>query len=173
MDFFGGLALFWHENLVVDVKAVTRDTSISMSGYLWMNPSWCLTCVYSNFNEAMWLFGYFSAFVRPEQQMIASRDTLEICELVDIGFSRVTFTYDNKRRGRGNVKVRMDIDVVTNAWCSIFVEANVVHLVSLYYDHTPILLQYKKEEQKVFWLARKHYEIISISDGRTGRKSLG
>jgi hypothetical protein len=34
MDFFGGLALFWHENLVVDVKAVTRDTSISMSGYL-------------------------------------------------------------------------------------------------------------------------------------------
>ena len=49
-----------------------------------------------------------SATPRPDAQMLAFRDTLEVCNLLDLGFSGVPFTYDNKRHGAVNVQVRLD-----------------------------------------------------------------
>lgn len=48
--------------------------------------------------------------------MVAFRDALEVCQLVDLGFSGVPFTYDNKRHGAANVKIRLDRAVATAAW---------------------------------------------------------
>jgi hypothetical protein len=53
----------------------------------------------------MWSFEHFSATPRSESQMAAFRDALEVCGLVDLGFSGVPHTYDNKRSGNANVKV--------------------------------------------------------------------
>jgi hypothetical protein len=155
----GGLALYWNENLEVNVNDVTDryiDAFVRISPD---DPLWHLTCVYGeprtenchcmwshimdlnsrydlpwcmlgDFNEALWAFEHFSFTPRPEQQMLAFCDTLELCELVDLGFSGIPFTYDNRRRGRSNVKVRLDRVVVTNDWRDIFGDASVVHLVS-------------------------------------------
>lgn len=60
-------------------------------------------------------FEHMSATPRAESQMIAFRDTLETCGLVDLGFVGVPFTYDNKRAGARNVRVRLDRAVATNA----------------------------------------------------------
>ena len=76
-----------------------------------------------DFNEAMWSFEHFSVTPRSESQMLAFRDTLEVCELVDLGFSGLPFTYDNKQRGRKNVRVRLDRAVTDNRWRDIFGEA--------------------------------------------------
>jgi hypothetical protein len=65
-------------------------------------------CVLGDFNEAMWLFEHFSVTPRPEAQMLAFRETLETCGLVDLGFLGLPFTYDNKCKDRRNVKVRRD-----------------------------------------------------------------
>jgi hypothetical protein len=67
-----------------------------------------------DFNEDMWSFEHFPVTSRPKQQMIAFRDTLEVCELVDLGFSGLPYTYDYKRHGQGNVKVRLHTAIASN-----------------------------------------------------------
>jgi hypothetical protein len=190
----GGLALFWDEKLEVDVQEVTKryiDIHVRLSP---TEPMWRLTCVYGeprvedrhemwssmqqlktrsdlpwcmvgDFNEAMWSFEHMSVRARPEQQMVAFRDALEVCELVDLGFSGVPFTFDNKRSGRGNVKVRLDRPVAGNDWRDVFSDAAVQHLVSSCSDHLPILLKCSKEEERNIRPTRNHYEIMWERDG--------
>ncbi|XP_073362978.1 uncharacterized protein [Aegilops tauschii subsp. strangulata] len=89
----------------------------------------------------MWDFEHLSATPRGESQMVAFRDTLEICGLVDLGFVGVPFTYDNKRGGGGNVKVRLDRAVATNAWRNLFAYASVLHVPSPCSDDVAIVLK--------------------------------
>lgn len=42
--------------------------------------------VVGDFNEPLWDFEHVSTTPRAESQMIAFRDTLEMCELADLGF---------------------------------------------------------------------------------------
>jgi hypothetical protein len=116
--------------------------------------------VLGDFNEAMWSFEHFSATQRPEPQMLAFRDMLETCELVDLGFFGLPYTYDNKRRGRGNVKVRLDRVVADNQWCNLFPKATVEHKVSPCSDHCPIVLKCDKEEELVQRPRYKRYEVM-------------
>jgi hypothetical protein len=117
-------------------------------------------CVLGDFNEAMWSFEHFSATQRPKPQMLAFRDMLETCELVDLGFFGLPYTYDNKRRGRGNVKVRLDRVVADNQWRNLFPEASVEHKVSPCSDHCPIVLKCDKEEELVQRPRYKRYEVM-------------
>jgi hypothetical protein len=80
-------------------------------------------CVLGDFNEAMWSFEHFSASKQPESQMLAFRDVLETCELVNLGFTGLPYTFDNKRQGSKNVKVRLDRVVADNQWRNLFSEA--------------------------------------------------
>jgi hypothetical protein len=48
-----------------------------------------------NTPEAMWGYEHFSACPRPERKMIAFRDALADCELTDLGFSGLPYSYDN------------------------------------------------------------------------------
>lgn len=70
--------------------------------------------VVGDFNEALWNFEQLLATPRAKNQMVAFRDTLEICGLVDLRFIGVPFTYDNKRGGASNVQVRLDRVVATS-----------------------------------------------------------
>lgn len=94
----------------------------------------------------MWSFEHFSVTARSESEMLAFRDTLEVCDLVDLGFSGLPFTYDNKQKDRKNVRVRLDRAVADNRWRDIFSEARVVHKVSPCSDHNPLVLECIKEE---------------------------
>jgi hypothetical protein len=116
--------------------------------------------VLGDFNEAMWQFEHFSVSPRPEPQMLAFRDTLEVCGLVDLGFSGLPYTFDNKRKGRRNVRVRLDRAVADNSWRNIFAEARVVHLVSPCSDHSPVILHCVKEEECGHKPCSKQYEVM-------------
>jgi hypothetical protein len=74
------------------------------------------------------------------------RDALSDCDLVDLGFTGLPFTYDNGRRGAANVKVRLDRAVADTGWRDLFGEASLRHLVSSRSDHCPLLLAIQKEE---------------------------
>jgi hypothetical protein len=167
----GGLALFWCDQIKVEVQSQSErfiDVHVQLSDN---EPAWRLTCVYGepraenrhnmwsimrnlktpwcvmgDFNEAMWPFEHFSATKRFETHMLAFRDMLETCELVDLGFSGLPYTYDNKRRGRANVKVRLDRVVADNRWRNLFADAKVEHKVSPCSDHCPIVLKCAKDE---------------------------
>lgn len=124
----GGLALYWHESLTVEVKfsnARCIDAVVNAGPDV---PPWRLTCVYGeprveyrhlmwsllknmcassdlpwlvvgDFNECMWDFEHVSLSARAPSQMQAFRDVLDTCDLADLGFTGVPHTYDNTRSG--------------------------------------------------------------------------
>lgn len=133
----GGLALYWDESVEIEILSYSQhhiDTLIRGFDDL---PSWRGTFVYGepktqdrhlmwdllqrikprtkapwmmigDFNEAMWQFEHFSARRRPERQMMDFREVLSHCDLHDLGFTGLPWTYDNKQEGNRNVKVRLD-----------------------------------------------------------------
>jgi hypothetical protein len=140
----GGLALFWHETIYVDIKDSSLrfiDAHIRLGQgqplfhvtFFYGEPRvenrhrmWSLLStlratsslpwlVLRDFNEALWQYEHFSACLRSEPQMAAFRDCLQVCELKDVGFSGLPFTYDNKRAGNSNVRVRLDRVVADNS----------------------------------------------------------
>jgi hypothetical protein len=67
------------------------------------------------------------------------------CNLHDVGFSGLPWTYDNKQRGDKNVKVRLDRAVASLSWSQLFTRAKVQHIISSRSDHCPIMLEVEKE----------------------------
>lgn len=72
--------------------------------------------------------------------MQAFRDVQEICELADLGFVGVPYTYDNMRSADANVLVRLDQAAASPPWRDIFDNVCVCHLASPCSDHVPVLV---------------------------------
>ncbi|XP_073363586.1 uncharacterized protein [Aegilops tauschii subsp. strangulata] len=145
----GGLALYWHESLSLDAKAMNSRYIDAYVTAAEGEPPWRLTCVYgeprTEDRHLMWslLRDLHQQADMPWMvigQMIDFRDVLEVCGLDDPGFAGLPYTYDNWRSGRANVKVRLDRAVANNAW------AKVEHLVAPSSDHLAILLKCVQEE---------------------------
>jgi hypothetical protein len=92
--------------------------------------------------------------------MEAFREVLYDCDLTDLGFSGIPYTYDNKRQGRANVRVRLDRAVACPAWRDLFADSEVQHLVSPVSDHCPILVQIEREVRVPQRHPRRQYEIM-------------
>jgi hypothetical protein len=184
-----GLALFWHESIFMDIKDSGPrfiDAHIRFSPgeplfhvtFVYGEPQvcnrhrmWSLLSalrassslpwlVLGDFNEALWQYEHFSACLRSESQMAAFRDCVQVCELNDLGFSGLPYTYDNKRAGNSNVRVRLDRAMADNSWRDIYSDSSVVHLVSPCSDHCPVLLKLAKESQPVVHGRQIRYEIF-------------
>jgi endonuclease/exonuclease/phosphatase family metal-dependent hydrolase len=84
--------------------------------------------VLGDFNEALGQEEHFSQTPRAVNQMVAFREVLTDCNLIDLGFAGVPYTYDNKRQGRANVKVRLDRAVADPNWRDMFADSHVQHL---------------------------------------------
>ncbi|XP_040245505.2 uncharacterized protein [Aegilops tauschii subsp. strangulata] len=207
----GGLALFWDEHLYVEIKEANQRYIDAHIGTAPGNVTWRLTCVYGeprvenrylmwdkmrelkaksdlpwtvvgDFNEAIWQFEHFSLTCRAESQMEAFRGALDDCALTDLGFRGVPFTYDNKRAGRKNVRVRLDRVVANDVWRDIFPDASVEHIVTSCSDrclllvrfHAEQLVQNKKRcrQYEIFWeRASELPEIIEQAWAAAGDKS--
>jgi hypothetical protein len=185
----GGLALFWHEQISVEVQSINAryiDAYVRLSPNA---PQWRLTCVYGeprvenrplmwdtlrhlktlsnlpwliigDFNEALWQEEHLSQTPRPVSQMEAFRDVLADCNLTDLGFAGIPYTYDNRRQGRANVKVRLDRGVACPDWRDAFADSSIQHLASPASDHCPILLNIRREERVLCKQQRRQYEIF-------------
>lgn len=73
------------------------------------------------------------------------RDVLAYCELMDIGFSGLPYTYDNGRKADANVKVKLDRVVANAAWRDLFGDVVLCHLVLSRSDHCPLYLEIRKD----------------------------
>jgi hypothetical protein len=92
--------------------------------------------------------------------MEAFRDAIYFCELTDLGFSGIPFSFDNKRKGRANVKVWLDRVVSCPAWRYMFSDTRVKHLTSPCSDHRPLHVSIVQEERETHPKPRRHYEIM-------------
>ena len=66
---------------------------------------------------------------------------LSDCNLFDLGFHGVPWTYNNKQEGYKNVKVRPDLAVACPQWSSLFPDCKISHVISSRSDHCPLLIQ--------------------------------
>ena len=80
---------------------------------------------------------------RPSQrsQVNAFKDTLDSCQLQDLGYHGYPYTWNNKRPGEANTKQRLNHAVATKDWVDKFQMSKPIHLSSHASDHLPILLQ--------------------------------
>uniref|UniRef100_A0A453IQP4 Endonuclease/exonuclease/phosphatase domain-containing protein n=2 Tax=Aegilops tauschii subsp. strangulata TaxID=200361 RepID=A0A453IQP4_AEGTS len=133
----GGLALFWDESLsvtVLDACCHYIDVRVDDVGG---GTSWIGTFVYGEprvenrqamwdhlvrlravsqepwfvcgeYNKALWQHEHLSRSLQSETQMSAFRDCLLLCELMDLGFAGVPYTYNNGQDGDRNVQVKLD-----------------------------------------------------------------
>lgn len=185
----GGLALFWHESVhveIIDINERYIDAYVRLSVN---DPIWHVTFVYGeprvehrhrmwsmlnsikqssnlpwlvlgDFNETLWQFEHFSKKKRSEVQMQAFRDVLQTCELHDLGFKGLPYTYDNKREGINNVRVRLDRAVADDGWRDMFRSSQVEHLISPCSDHCPVVLKFCVDTNQPARRKCLHYEIF-------------
>jgi hypothetical protein len=111
----------------------------------------------------MWQYVHFSETKRGEKQMADFREMLDFCELRDVGFSGVPWTYDNKKSWNRNVKVHLDRGVASQEWLNRFFDAAVTHLTSpcrISGVAQPLLLRVQKEEVLPGGGKQSYYEIM-------------
>ncbi|CAN6171061.1 unnamed protein product [Urochloa humidicola] len=92
--------------------------------------------------------------------MALFREVLDECGLKDIGFSGIPWTYDNRKSGQRNVKVRLDRGVATQEWMDRFFDASITHLTSPVSDHCPLLLTVQVENRRQNGGKQQYYEIM-------------
>jgi hypothetical protein len=108
----------------------------------------------------MWSFKHFSSHRRPERQMQEFRDVLEYCDMHDLGFTGVPWTFDNKQKGDRNVKVWLDRAATSSTWWDWFKDALVNHLVTSRSDHLPIFLDMAHDRNQNGQKRMSRYEIM-------------
>ena len=122
-----------------------------MAGGTKKEKSWRLLEYLKTFVEGPWLvIGNFNAFLhaskkkskRPPQssQVDAFREALESCQLQNLGYKGYPFTWNNKRLGEANTKIRLDRAMANKDWIRKFQMSKVIHLSAYASNHLPILL---------------------------------
>jgi hypothetical protein len=145
----GGLALFWEDSLKISILSYDLhhvDTLIwdgehhvawrgtFMYGEACIHERlrmWellrrikpcqkALWMVIGDFNEVMWHFEHFSNRQQPAKQILDFREVLSHCDLHDIGFIGLPWTYNDNQKGERNVRVRLDRVVGSSSWSDWF-----------------------------------------------------
>ena len=104
--------------------------------------------VIGDFNEALWQYEHFSDTPRPERQMMDFREVLSHCDLHDLGFVGLPWTYNNNQGGSRNVRVRLDRGVANTDLQLNFPEASITHLTSSRSDHKSLLLSMQRRQRR-------------------------
>jgi hypothetical protein len=68
----------------------------------------------------LWGYEHFSVTPRPTQQMEYFRDALTFCDLHDLGFLGLPYTWDNGCSSNANVRVCLDRAVVDPTWWEFY-----------------------------------------------------
>ncbi|XP_071685015.1 uncharacterized protein [Lolium perenne] len=90
------------------------------------------------------------------------RDTVDVCELADLGYEGRSWTYEKRVVGGSFCRVRLDRALATTPWSARFPLARVSHLTGGTSDHGPILLWWRETEkqQRVTQDKIFRYEVI-------------
>ncbi|WVZ52430.1 hypothetical protein U9M48_003485 [Paspalum notatum var. saurae] len=180
----GGIALFWDDSVSVTLLGQSERFIDVLIKECPDQPAWRATFVYGeprvenrramwdtlrnlfdiwegpwlvfgDFNEAMWQFEHFSETPRPERQMLDFREVLSHCDLHDLGFSGLPWTYNNNQSGRRNVR-----GVANAAWSTSFPNASITHVNSACSDHKVLVLRQNEQQETLRANPGFRYEIM-------------
>ncbi|XP_059441456.1 uncharacterized protein LOC132173838 [Corylus avellana] len=111
--------------------------------------AWSLLQHLKDFSSRAWLcIGDFNEIVSGEEksgerktprwQMDAFKDTLEVCQLIDLGYTGPLFTWSNKREDRHFTQERLDRALSNLAWTDLFPNHLVEVMAARSSDHSPL-----------------------------------
>ncbi|KAK9674044.1 hypothetical protein RND81_12G207200 [Saponaria officinalis] len=92
--------------------------------------------VIGDFNQILYKREKKGGAPRAQKDMDEFRHAMDDCGLMDIGFSRETFTWWNKRSEPDDIFERLDRGIATPEWVDIFPALSLVHLDKDRSDHT-------------------------------------
>jgi hypothetical protein len=92
--------------------------------------------------------------------MMDFRKVLIHCDLHDLGFVGLPWTYKNNQGGQWNVRVRLDGGVANTDWSFLFPNASVSHLLSTSSDHKALLLHLDRSSGVPLQKRQFSYEIM-------------
>jgi hypothetical protein len=166
----GGLAIFWSNNVNISVMSFNErmiDCYVDCGNTL---NSWRATGIYgysrtnqknltcelisdlsrTNMHDNWLLFGDFNLIRNSNEKSGGSsynnnlitlfNDTLNNCNLVDLGFHGDIYTWTNNQVDENHIKERLDRFFATTNWISMFPRVTNYHLMNYMSDHNPILL---------------------------------
>jgi hypothetical protein len=167
----GGLALLWTNEVVVDLNTYSKnhiDVWITEGGDTsrqWRfigfygdpcrgrrKESWRLLRFLRSASDLPWLYGggfnevlfeheQFGGHDREEWKMEGFRETVEACGFMDLGYSGLPYTWDNKREGRSNIKVRLDRCLADDGMLDLYGASSVLHVQTTESDHCAVLVK--------------------------------
>nr|XP_023919431.1 uncharacterized protein LOC112030994 [Quercus suber] len=169
IGFVGGIWMLWRSDLVqVDVLAATEQEIHALIRVRSQNFNWIISAIYASprFAErcVLWenlkllaslhnlpwaIMGDFNEVIAEEeksggnpisQRVNAILGCMDICQMIDLGFSGPKFTWSNKREIGNLIQCRLDRCWVNPDWRAYYSEANVTHLARINSDHCPLLL---------------------------------
>lgn len=164
----GGLALFCSTNTCVSLKSlcsnfinvhVTEESGVSWRATFvygeprrelrhvfwdrlrflkseWAGPWVCI----GDFNEVPCNDEHCGVSDRGEAQMQLFRDCLEDCQLMDMGFTGPRLTWNNRKEGADNVRVRLDRAVANGQFTQLFDDSQVENIITTSSDHFAVCL---------------------------------
>ena len=111
----------------------------------------------ASLSELPWVcFGDFNEVLRPKEQegigergnaqIQGFREAVDVCMLLDIGYSGRFWTFEKKVRGGSYTKVRLDRALANADWRARFPLADLTHLTAASSDHSHILMRLNREQ---------------------------
>ncbi|GMI76027.1 hypothetical protein HRI_001272000 [Hibiscus trionum] len=97
--------------------------------------------VVGDFNEILYSFEKNGGRQRSTRNMALFQDTLVDCDLTDLGFKGVWYTWEHGRLATNNIRERLDRAVANPSWWERFPEYSVTHLSHTISDHCPLRVE--------------------------------
>jgi hypothetical protein len=170
----GGLALFWRRDVVVSLQSKSRShidvllASDSLSSRQWRftgfygdpkremrKNSWYLMrflraqsdlpwlCA-GDFNEVLKAEEHFGINERERWQMVGFQEVVADRGFLDLGFTGLPYTWDDRQNGDHNVKVRLDRALGDHKFMDVFGETLVKHVPTTFSYHVALLVDIKE-----------------------------
>jgi hypothetical protein len=170
----GGLGIYWNNDISIDVLCYSKyhiDVSASGIGVI----PWRLTSVYGeaqtseryrtwnvmkdiastsslpwlclgDFNEVLHADEHEGVGHRTLTQMQGFRETVDICNLIDLGYKGHFWTWERRVTGGTYTRVRLDQALGSTEWSAQFPLACVTHIDTVTLDHSALMIQLSEEE---------------------------
>lgn len=100
-------------------------------------PRLCL----GDFNETLHSHEQIGSNERHEWSMEGFREIVVYCRFSDLGYSGLPYTWDNRRQGLANIKVRLDRALANSKWLDLFRDLVVLYILMTESDHSGLLIR--------------------------------
>jgi hypothetical protein len=115
-----------------------------------------------DYNETLYGSEHFSNTDRPEGQMRDFRECVEESGLIDLGWSGLPYTWDNRQPDGSNVKARLDRALGNAELLEMFSIQRVQHISMVESDHCAVLVRMQQKDKNLSKPGRRCFKYENV-----------